>query len=125
MGLFHCSISTDGSGDGTNLVGGNPTWDGIFTGLIMGIFIDDNGAAAGADVTISEPEGLKRTILTATDVNADTTYNPQNVIQTNAAVATTQYNPFYVESNNLKVTVAQGGATVTAAIKVTVLILEC
>ena len=124
MGLYHCTISTDGSGDGTNLSGGNPQWTGHFCGLLMGVFIDDNGAAATADVTIAEIAGLKRTILTGTDVTADTAYNPQSPTQTNAAVATGLYSPFYLESSNLKVTVAQGGTSVTNAIIVTVLILE-
>ena len=125
MGFYTASISTDGSGDGTNLSAiGNPVWNADFHGFLMGILIDDNGAAATVDVTITEPSGLKRTILTGTDVTADTNYNPQQAVQTNAAVATGTYVPYLVDSSNLKVTVAQGGATITNAIIVTVQIAE-
>lgn len=124
MGLFIANISTDGSGDGSNMDTGVPVWNGSFVGILMGVLIDDNGADAGADITISEPYGLKRTILAVTNVASDTTYNPQQEIQTNAAAATGLYNPYLVNSSNLRVVVAQGGATITNAIKVTVLILE-
>lgn len=124
MGWYTASVSTDGSGDGTNLSSGNPVWNANFKGLLMGLRVDDNGADATADVTIAEPSGLVRTIQTVTDITTDTTYNPQQEIKTTAGVGTGLYNPFYVESNNLKVTVAQGGATITNAIIVTVLIME-
>ena len=124
MGFYTASVSTDGSGDGTNSVNGRCIWNGSFHGLLMGIRIDDNGAAATVDVTITEPNGLMRTILTVTDITSDTSYNPQSPTQTSAAVATTFYIPFRVDSNNLKVTVAQGGTSITNAIIVTVDILE-
>lgn len=125
MGFFTASVSTDGSGDGTNLdANGNTVWNGIFKGILAGILLDDNGAAATVDITVSEPNGLKRTILTATDMTSDTNYNPQQPIQTNAAVATGLYSPYYVDSTNLKITVAQGGTSVTNAIIATVLIVE-
>lgn len=125
MGFYTATISTDGSGDGTNLdANGNPSWNGPFRGLLLGIHVDDNGAAATVDVTINEPAGLKRTILDVDDVTSDTNYNPQNPTQTNAGVATGAYAPYHVDSTNLKVTIAQGGTSVTAAIIVTVSIAE-
>lgn len=126
MGFYTATISTDGSGDGTNLdaTTGNPVWNAAFKGILMGILVDDNGAAATVDVTITEPSGLKRTILAVTDVTSDTNYNPQQEIQTNAGVATGLRSPYRLDSTNLKVTVAQGGTTVTAAIIVTLDIYE-
>lgn len=124
MGFYTATISTDGSGDGTNLEGGRTVWNALFNGLLMGIHIDDNGAAATLDVTINEPNGLRRTILSVTDVTSDTSYNPQNPTQTSAGVATGLYSPFRVDSGNLKVTVAQGGTGIASAVIVTVDILE-
>lgn len=126
MGFYTATISTNSSGDGTNLSSttGNPVWNADFRGLLMGIRLDDNGADAGVDITISEPFGLQRQILAKTDVSADETHNPQQLVQTTAGVDTTFYSPFYVESSNLKVTVAQGGNTVTDAVKVIALIAE-
>lgn len=125
MGYYAATVSTDGSGDGTNLDAlGNPVWNGFFKGLFMGARLDDNGAAVTVDITLSEPNGLQRTILAKTDVTADITHNPQWLVQTNAGVDTTFYSPFYVEAANLKVTIAQGGATVTDAVKVIILIAE-
>lgn len=125
MGFYSTTISTDGSGDGTNLSGGVLQWTGFFRGNLRGVFIDDNGAAATVDITINEPNGLKRTILTATDLTSDTAYNPMWQAVTNAAVAIADsYTPFLVESSNLKVTIAQGGTSITGAIIVTVLVEE-
>jgi hypothetical protein len=125
MGLYHTTISTDGSGNGSNLANGIYNWTGHFRGKLRGVFVDDNGAAATLDVTITEPNGLKRTILTATDVTSDTTYNPEWQVQTNAGVAVTgAYRPFRVESSNLLVSIAQGGNNIASAVIVTVDIEE-
>lgn len=125
MGLYHTTISTDGSGDGSNLANGICDWTGYFRGKLKGVFVDDNGAAATLDVTINEPNGLKRTILAVSDVTSDTTYNPQNQVQTNAGANITDvYEPFRVESSNLRVIIAQGGTSVASAVIVTVDIEE-
>lgn len=124
MGFYEARITTDGSGNGTNDTLGRYTWNGNFTGLLMGIRIDDNGAAATVDITLKENKGLMRTIFTATDLTSDTTYNPQWEIQNSTGTATGLYAPLLVDSTNLEVEVAQGGTSVTEAIIVTVLILE-
>lgn len=128
MAEYFATISTDGSGDGTNISAttpiGKPLWNADFYGALMGVRVDDNGADAGVDVTLSEPYGEQRTILAVTNVASDTTYNPTRLMQDTAGADGTQRTHFLVRSNNLKVTVAQGGATITDAIKVIVDILE-
>jgi hypothetical protein len=128
MGYYTATISTDGSGDGSNVSATTPIgktiWNADFKGIIMGARYDDNGAAATADVTLSEPYGLQRTFLIGTDVAADASYFPQVATNKSDSTATGLYGVAQVDSNNLKVTVAQGGTSVTDAIIVTVLVLE-
>ena len=125
MAWYKATVSTDGSGDGTNLTNGRPVWSGNFYGFLMGVRLDFSGsAAAGSDTTLTEINGLQRTLVSLTDTNTDTTLNPQIEITDNAGTGKASYSPAIVDSANLKVTVAQGGATVTDHVAVFVEILE-
>lgn len=108
------AITTDGSGDGTT-----SDWNGSFSGKLVGVRYEYSGStAATADTTLSETNGLKRTLDTVTDGNTNVTRNPAFAV----TGATDFYLPYFVDSNNLTVTIAQGGATVTDAVQVTVMI---
>lgn len=112
-------ISTDGSGDGNNASNGRTLWSADFQGVIIGVRLEYNGAAAGSDVTLSEPRGIQRSFLTATDTNTDTTYLQSDMSYTNNNIS-----DYIVDSQNLQVAIAQGGASVTNALKVIVTVLE-
>lgn len=102
MEIHKLSVTTDVSGDGSE------TLDYEVFGFCLTIGLDYAAtAAAGTDVTvsISDPEGPARTLLTVTDNNGDGWYAP-----------TDADTPFKGE---LKVVVAQGGATVTDCVAVT------
>jgi hypothetical protein len=126
VAFYTATVSTDGSGDGTNLDSlGNCKWNGDFSGLLMAVKFDFASATdAGADTTLTEPVGLGRTIGTVSNSKTDTTMYPR-VLETDtlgASIGT--YTQMVVDSHNLKVTIAQGGATVTDAVKVIVQVLE-
>lgn len=122
MAFYRAVVSTDSGGDGDNLdANGNPVWNGSFQGYLAGIRYEfDAGTAATADTTVSEPVGLKRTIDSLTDTNTATTRTPSNAV----TGATDFFLPYLVDSANLKVVVAQGGADVTDAVTVIVQIEE-
>jgi hypothetical protein len=121
VGVYQAVVTTNGSGDGTNLDSlGNPLWSGHFRGELMGIRIEFGASpAAGTDTTLSEITGLKRTLHTFTDTAAAANAFPAAAI----AGATDAFLPHYVDSSNLKVTVAQGGDTKT--VYLTALVKEC
>lgn len=122
---YSARIDSDGSGDGDNLDSGRTTWSGTFSGILYGVRVEYGGTpAATTDTTVSEPNGLQRTILTLTDTNTDTTYNPQVEIQTNAGVATGLYSHYLVDSANLQVVIADAVVDTTDAVVVYVGILE-
>lgn len=114
MAFYAATVTTDASGDGTNLdANGNPQWNGQFRGRLMGLrFVPDASPEVGTDTTVAETQGLLRTIHTFTDTTTDTTVHPAAAI----TGATDAYLPYYVESANLKVTVAQGGNAKTVTI---------
>lgn len=123
---YNTSVNSSAGGTGNNLSSGRPQWDVDFQGMLLGIRLDYHAsAAAGTDVVISEPYGLQRTILTRTNANADATFTPQSaVMDTTGTAIASSYTPFYVESSNLQVAVAETGGALTRAVVVTVLILE-
>ncbi|MGB1285060.1 MAG: hypothetical protein ACPG7F_00890 [Aggregatilineales bacterium] len=113
MATLSATIVTDGSGDGTNLdSNSNPSWSGRTSARVLeGIRIEYGAADGTTDVTIEEVAGLKRTILSISNNNTDTTYTPTNEHQDTAGSSVSQYAPFTVDPGNLKVTVAQSGAS--------------
>jgi len=119
-GTFHVlTIDSDGSGDGT----------GTFTlkasGLVLGARLEYGGTPdAGTDVTITEPNGLKRTLLTASNTGTAATYNPQEEIQDNTGTGVGQYRPFHVNMTNLLVTVADAVVSTSDAVTCVIYLLE-
>lgn len=127
MTFYTATVSTDASGDGTNLDdNGNPQWSGVFSGLLMAVKFDfAAGTDAGADTTLTEPQGLGRTIATETDSKTDITFYPQVASTDNEGAALTGvYQHMLVDSSNLKVTIADGGNAVAGAVKVIVQVIE-
>lgn len=118
MATLSAAIITDGSGDGTNAdTNGNPAWTGITQARVLeGIRIEYGNAPGTTDVTITEVAGLKRTILSISNNNTDTTYTPTNDHQDTAGVSASQRAPFTIDPSNLLVTVAQGGNTNTVTV---------
>lgn len=114
MGFYSTTVTTDASGDGTNLDAlGNPAWNGSFRGLLRGVRITFGASpTAGTDTTLTEISGMTRTIHTFTDVVAAANVFPAAAVQG----ATDFFMPHYVDSANLKVTVAQGGNGKTVTI---------
>jgi len=122
MPYYIATVTTDASGDGNNLdSGGNPVWNAQFRGYLVGVrYAFSGSAASGADTTLDEPHGLQRTIDSLTDTNTDATRHVAAAIEG----STESYMGYYVDSTNLRVVVAQGGASVTDAVTVYVLIDE-
>ena len=95
--------------------------------MIKGIRIDyAGGADAGTDVTITEPSGLKRTI-----VNVENNATPKNVYPVIAATDTAggnisghYYQCIGVDSSNLLISVAQAGAALAPAATITIQLVE-
>lgn len=107
IGYYSTTVTTDGSGDGT------ATWSESVTGILAGVRISFGASpAAGTDTTLSESRGLERTIKTWTDTNTAETVHPAAAIDG----ATDAYLPYYIDTKNLLVTVAQGGDTKTVTV---------
>lgn len=97
--------SATGSTTGTNLV----------HGYLMGVYIDYHASAPSTtDITISEANGLGRTLLAVSDNATDGAYNPQCQICDNGGTAKTFYWPYYLDGVNIKVDVAQSNALAPA-----------
>lgn len=102
MQVHKLSVTTDVSGDGS------ATTDYEVFAFCLGVGLDYAGtAAAGTDVTISvsDPEGPARTLLTVTDNNSDGWYKAVD--------------PDIPFKGELKVVVAQGGNAVADCVAVT------
>lgn len=126
MAYYTATVSTDASGDGDNLdANGNTQWSGIFSGLLLAVKFDFTGADAGSDTTLTEPHGLARTLCSLTDSNTDTTFYPMAQSTDSGGTAISgNYQHYFVDSSNLKVTIADGGTSVTGAVKVIVQMVE-
>lgn len=110
VGFYRATVTTNSSGDGTS-----SDWTGSFNGVLRGVRIEFGGSpTAGTDTTLTEPNGLKRTIATWTDTVTDGTSYPAVEI----TGSTDAYMPYYVDDTNLLVTVAQGGDTKTVTVTV-------
>lgn len=109
-------VTTTGSAGSAS---GN-TVDGFLVhGYLMGVKVAYHASApATTDVTITENNGLGRTILTLTDNNTTTVYNPQNLVNKTDGTSAAVYWPFYLDGVNLKVAVA-GCDALTNAVVVT------
>lgn len=110
IGFYSATVTTDASGDGTST-----DWNGSFSGLLRGVRIAFGASpAATTDTTLTEPNGLQRTLATWTDTDTDGTTHPAAAIEG----ATDAFMPYAVDSNNLLVTVAQGGDSKTVTVTV-------
>lgn len=123
---YVCTVDSDGSGDGDNLSATNvPQWNGMFHGELKGVRVEFGGTPdAATDTILSETTGLQRTLLTLTNVITDGVYNPVDVRDDGTGSALTDYQPFIVDSNSLKVLIAQAVISTTAAVTCKVLIEE-
>lgn len=101
------------------------TSDRPVSGRVVAIHLDHTNSDATCDSSVATKGNTgcpAQTLLSLTDVNADTWYYPQAQIQTTAGVAVAgAYTPFRVD-DYLTLTTAQNGATDT--VKATVLV-EC
>ena len=121
MRTVELKCSTDGTGAGTD------TASYQRSGFIEAINIDyASGADAGTDVTIScvGGPGQDLTILTVSNNKTVGWYQPRTVAHTLAGVAQTAYEIKVPFKGYLKLTVAQGGATVTDAVTATIFYSE-
>lgn len=121
MRTLELKCSTDGTGVGTDTA----TYQR--SGFIEAIDFDFAAtAAATTDVIIScvSGPGKDLTILTLTNTNTDGVYYPRTVAHTLAGVAQTAYEIKVPFKGYLKLTVAQGGATVTDAVTATIFYSE-
>lgn len=121
MRTLELKASTDGSGDGIDTAAYSRQ------GWIEAIDVDYAGTAdAGTDVVISCVSGPGRdlTILTLTNNKTDGWYYPRAVAHTPAGVAQTSYEVKIPFKGFLKLTVAQGGATVTDCVTATIFYSE-
>ena len=110
IGFYSTTVTTDASGDGTSA-----DWNGKFHGKLVGLRISFGGSpTAGTDTTLTEPNGLLRTIATWTDTVTAATSHPAAAI----TGATDAFMPYYVDSNNLLVTVDEGGEDKTVTVTV-------
>lgn len=115
VNFYVATVTTDASGDGTNLNAlGNPVWNGNFEGKLRGVRFENAAYDATADITLAEPNGLKRTIDSLGDSQTPTNHIPYE----EPTGSTDFFVPFCVNSNNLKVTVAQGGNAKTGSVVV-------
>jgi hypothetical protein len=119
MGFYQAILSTDGSGDGTGNWG---NWQP--EGWVEGISVELLSGLSTVDVAVTEPNGLKRTLLDVADITADAAYSPQQEIQDNAGAGTGSYKPFYINLNNLAITLANGTVSQTEKCIVTISIIE-
>lgn len=112
MAILIAHITTNGSGVGDNITNGNPVWQGGTPARVLeGVRIEYGAADGTTDVTIEENTGLKRTVLSISNNNTDTTYTPTNDHQTTAGVSASQRAPFTINPGNLKVSVTGAGAS--------------
>lgn len=110
IGFYSATVTTDSSGDGTST-----DWNGKFSGLLRGVRISFGASpAATTDTTLTEPNGLLRTIATWTNTDTAATSHPALAI----TGATDAFMPYAVDSNNLLVTVDEGGDTKTVTVTV-------
>jgi len=110
-------LETDGSGDADDT-----TYP--LNGLLQGIRVEyADSPAATTDLTISEVNGMQRTILTLTDTNTPATYNPHADAQDTTGSGLTVPVPFAI-NGPLRLLVAGASADTPAAVVVRVQMLE-
>lgn len=117
MRTVELQVTTDGDGNGVYT-------SGIArSGFVDAVHVDyAAGAAAGTDVVLSclSDSDPTVTILTLTDNNTDGWYYPRTVAHTLAGVAQTAYEVRVPFKGFLRLTVAQGGDTVSDCVTVRV-----
>lgn len=108
------SVTTDGSGNYTSTDGTH------VMGRVVAVEASISGLDATADTTISvtnTTSGVDKTLLTLTNSNANAHYDVRGLGSDNAGASSSEYvHPFV--AGNLKVVVAQGGATNTGTVVV-------
>lgn len=105
-------FTTDGSGDATVTVGINNQ-----PRLLYAVEWKLGTAAAGVDATLSTTDtdsAVDQTLLTLTNANANAWYYPR-MLESDTAGAALTTSGFLVVNGDLKLVVAQGGATKTGA----------
>ena len=86
-------------------------------GYLMGIRLDYNASAPITTVvTITEAQGMKRTLLTAPASATDVTFNPQALVNKNDGTSAAFYWPFYLDGVNVVVTVTASDALTDAVV---------
>ena len=122
MGIYTRYFSTDSNGDGV-ADPGFASW--LPGGLIEGIRIELLSGLSTVDVTISEPEGLQRTILAEADLIADETFRPNELIQDSAGDDVSGvYKPYHIVPTNLAITIANGTVSQTNKLKIVIHMIE-
>lgn len=117
MAQYTVIVNSDGSGDGEGYT------DVFIHGQVEAIKIVYGGTPdAGTDVTITEHQGLGRTILTRSNTGTNGTFHPRVLVQTNAGVDITgQYEHYYLWHTQLKVAVTDAVISTAAAVTATIL----
>lgn len=121
MRTLELKATTDGSGNGTATAANQRQ------GWIEAIDVDyASSADAGTDVTISCVDGPGRdiTILTLSNNKTDGWYYPRAVAHSPAGAAQSSYEVKIPFKGFLRLSIAQGGATVTDCATVTILYSE-
>lgn len=93
------------------------------SGILVGVRIDYHASApATTDVTITELNGLERTLLTVSNTNSDGVYYPFVELQDTSGAGQGNYAPQVLSSSRIRVSVAQADA-LTDAVVVTLVTL--
>ena len=121
MNIIELKVSTDSDGNGS------ATYPSIVSGYIHSWYANFSGSAdAGIDTTLScvsvsgEPDF---TIDSITSSNADVRRYPRALTNAPGAAAGLNDTPILFHGKP-KITIAQGGATVTNAVVVTLIVVE-
>lgn len=105
---YRLSVTTDGSGDGTDTIGS-------VKGILYAVEWLDGGFDDGVDAVLSNtvtPSGVDQTILTLTDANDDDWYFPQELVHDKTGSETAYYT-YPVVNGTLQLVVSSGGDTKT------------
>lgn len=119
MAFYTATLSTESDGSGSG------DWGGFQPeGFVMGIRVELVSGLSTVDVTISEPAGLQRNILAVTGVTSSTNYHPAVTLQDNAGTDGSQSGYYFVNLDNLSITLANGTTSQTDKCLVTINLLE-
>lgn len=107
-------VTTTGSAGSAT---GATTGSYLVHGYLMGVRNDYHASAPNTTVvTITEADGLKRTLLTAPASATDVTFNPQNLVNKPDGTSAAFYWPFYLDGVHITVTVTASDALTDAVV---------